>query len=673
MILHLIFLFSALSNETRTYPRNVFARPIKPVPFKLPKRLRLVYFVARTRLVQRLLMVVLMVWISLLVYNSGIVEHLNNEGKNSNIYDEAESDVALASNNGGGSLVTKIPVTKTHSAKYESTDKSIFRLKHPNLEIWKLLSSQHWSALFGYYNISLYGRYISILPPIHLSIPVDPSEAISLRHPSESDPQIFRQFLSPSGVHSPHDPDDETDQILYGPNSQSFHVPWTSTELFIALALSIPSIIFIAYLIVLMYRCFCTRNYAEWRDSWANTLRMKKNPLEGSHRHGHYSEYLTTETLPLKLPEHEQELEYIASNTDTPFVVSCCMQGDIKVWDVLSGECHTHIIRNVQPSPTKAQASVQPSSSKQKTPFKPHHKSSGSFSSDSTYGSSPSNGSGDLSFETSSPVPETPNNSSVSQTTPSRIQQQTSTDSNLGYNFSPYYSQWRTSQNVLTDFIVNAAINSEHSPQHECQANVKREASLPHMSVWCIELQGKQIIIGCSNGRLEIWNALNGELYYVNDDNPNGITVVKATKSKLIVARLDGVLEIYQVEYTNGFTLDAVTPTSFTGESSHPQPAHSQMIRYNLMHSFRAHLQPITALEIETIHIITGSLDHNLKVYRFDTANCVFKLNGHCGGITAIHVDQVTFRAPKIVEIDYLIRVAFKNYDNTVKNLELHV
>lgn len=43
---------------------------------KLPKRLRLVHFWARTRIFQRAFMVWMVVWISMIIYNSGIIEHV---------------------------------------------------------------------------------------------------------------------------------------------------------------------------------------------------------------------------------------------------------------------------------------------------------------------------------------------------------------------------------------------------------------------------------------------------------------------------------------------------------------------------------------------------------------------------------------------------------------------
>ena len=48
--------------------------------------------------------------------------------------------------------------------------------------------------LFGLYNMSLYGQYITILPPIHLSLTISPEVAIGLRHPDELT-QVGRDFF----------------------------------------------------------------------------------------------------------------------------------------------------------------------------------------------------------------------------------------------------------------------------------------------------------------------------------------------------------------------------------------------------------------------------------------------------------------------------------------------
>lgn len=59
-------------------PTNVIAPTQKNIQtlVKIPKRLRLVHFWARTRIFQRAFMVWMVVWISMIIYNSGIIEQL---------------------------------------------------------------------------------------------------------------------------------------------------------------------------------------------------------------------------------------------------------------------------------------------------------------------------------------------------------------------------------------------------------------------------------------------------------------------------------------------------------------------------------------------------------------------------------------------------------------------
>lgn len=59
-------------------PTNIVAPNTQNTPtlVKIPKRLRLVHFWARTRIFQRAFMVWMVVWISMIIYNSGIVEHV---------------------------------------------------------------------------------------------------------------------------------------------------------------------------------------------------------------------------------------------------------------------------------------------------------------------------------------------------------------------------------------------------------------------------------------------------------------------------------------------------------------------------------------------------------------------------------------------------------------------
>lgn len=66
-----------------TGPTNVIAPNSQTIATltKIPKRLRLVHFWARTRIFQRAFMVWMVVWISMIVYNSGIIEHVIHLGE----------------------------------------------------------------------------------------------------------------------------------------------------------------------------------------------------------------------------------------------------------------------------------------------------------------------------------------------------------------------------------------------------------------------------------------------------------------------------------------------------------------------------------------------------------------------------------------------------------------
>lgn len=60
------------------------------------------------------------------------------------------------------------------------------------------LPTLHWTTLFGFYNMSLWGRYITVLPEIHVAIPIAHTEAVKFRHPEESSFQVSGHLLGQS-------------------------------------------------------------------------------------------------------------------------------------------------------------------------------------------------------------------------------------------------------------------------------------------------------------------------------------------------------------------------------------------------------------------------------------------------------------------------------------------
>ena len=91
---------------------------------------------------------------------------------------------------------------------------------------------------------------------------------------------------------------------------------------------------FISTLVVL-YRCVCSRNYAEWRTSWYGSEHKQTNDL--------YTQ-IVQESVPIELKGHKHEVESLIS--DGNLIVSLCLGGSLNTWDSYTGEMVTHIDRS---------------------------------------------------------------------------------------------------------------------------------------------------------------------------------------------------------------------------------------------------------------------------------------------------------------------------------------
>ena len=92
------------------------------------------------------------------------------------------------------------------------------------------------------------------------------------------------------------------------------------------IAFYFPSFLFILYLIMVLYRCICSRNYAEWRSSWNNP------EIKAMHS---YTQ-IVRESVPIELDGHKHEVECLGN--DGNIVISLCLGGALNVWDSYTGE-----------------------------------------------------------------------------------------------------------------------------------------------------------------------------------------------------------------------------------------------------------------------------------------------------------------------------------------------
>ncbi|XP_067004981.2 sterol regulatory element-binding protein cleavage-activating protein isoform X2 [Anabrus simplex] len=367
------------------YPTNVVAPPLNSPPplVKLPKRLRLVHFWARTRIFQRGFMICMIVWIGVIVYNSGIMQQMyqvtsdteNNSpdmGHHTGIDEtqdlrdyyttakSAQSHVLSAADRAaildniddlqtlhslidleeGGVPVRTSKIYKHLKAEVEdqprptdSGQDDLARLKHSGFDPWRRLSHRHWPAILSLYNMSVAGHYITILPAIRISHAVTPEMARTLRNLEEQASQHF-QWQALAAALDPLDfSDGETDKDSpwksFSRNYLGSDVPFIPTspmEIFLTALLCIISVAVVAYMMVVLYRCVCSRNYAEWRASWAGECEQVADGIA----------QVVMEAVPLIMEGHQQEVECLA--TDGSVVVSSCLGGQVRVWDSLSGE-----------------------------------------------------------------------------------------------------------------------------------------------------------------------------------------------------------------------------------------------------------------------------------------------------------------------------------------------
>ena len=104
------------------------------------------------------------IWIGLIVYKSGVLEHLSNPSHlhTKNISQNTPQEVPLKEE-----LSVKEGRKSPSTAASQSSSSWWFQgelvdpegaVRHSEVELWQDLSYKHWPTLFGYYNISLYGK-----------------------------------------------------------------------------------------------------------------------------------------------------------------------------------------------------------------------------------------------------------------------------------------------------------------------------------------------------------------------------------------------------------------------------------------------------------------------------------------------------------------------------------
>ncbi|XP_051662058.1 sterol regulatory element-binding protein cleavage-activating protein isoform X38 [Manacus candei] len=734
-------------------PHTITLQPSSLRNLRLPKRLRLIYFFARTRLAQRLIMAGTVIWIGILVYTdpAGLRTYLTSQVTEQSPLGEAglppmpvpggvlpagdpkldlsvfpSEPIQLPENqtqqreqqlepnqppwapgaegrgNGQGELGTEAEVT------WGAEDE----------EMWRKLSFRHWPALFSYYNITLAKRYISILPAIPVTLYLNPQEALEVRHPQEA--SRYHPFLASSRG----DPDTGAQ-----PDHTAKLQGHQDVTLYKVAALGLASGIILVLLLFCLYRVFCPKNYGQNGHG-----RRKRGDLPCDD-YGYSPP--ETEIVPLVLRGHLMDIECLAS--DGMLLVSCCLVGQIRVWDAQTGDCLTvipkpryhpqtqvlphhhpqtqvlpHCHPQTQVLPHRHPQTQVPSPNPGTIP-KPRYcltvipkprlrrDSSGIFDYQEGWDQSPDRKNGlEDSFETSHqlkrllgpPQPplfcDQPDLTSLIDTNFSeqvkaaesepRLRAVGSRHKDTGYDFSSLVGKvYEEHGGSGCRSVAFPGLPAPLGPAGLCGssgrapgcgsdeggggrrrslgdrslgdepcAGCETSAPLPawggdlDSSVWSLDLQGHLIVAGRSNGKLEVWDAIEGTLCSSNEEGQSGITALVFLNNRIVAARLNGSLDFFSLE-----THAALNHLQFRGAPgrgsvpSSPVLSGGAVVLCQLTHSVAcAHHKPITALKAAAGRLVTGSQDHTLRVFRLEDSCCLFTLQGHSGAITAVYMDQ---------------------------------
>ncbi|XP_076985600.1 sterol regulatory element-binding protein cleavage-activating protein isoform X4 [Tamandua tetradactyla] len=575
-------------------PHTITLQPSSFRNLRLPKRLRVIYFLARTRLAQRLIMAGTVVWIGILVYTdpAGLRTYLAAQVTEQSPLGEgalapmpvpsgvlpaghpdpafsifppdtpkpAENQTLPEEPPEPGGLAEGVHVSPVPEVTWGPEDE----------ELWRKLSFRHWPTLFSYYNITLAKRYISLLPVIPVTLRLNPREALEGRHPQDG-----RNAWPPPGLNPGPAPHAHWEAGPEGPGRAQAHGDVT---LYKVAALGLAAGIILVLLLLCLYRVLCPRNYGH-PGGGPGRRRRGELPCDD---YGYAPP--ETEIVPLVLRGHLMDIECLAS--DGMLLVSCCLAGHVRVWDAQTGDCLTCIPH-------------------------PGHQDSGGvggmFEAQESWESLSDGGKGG---------PEEPGDSPPLQHRRCGL---------------PSLSLFRD-QPDLTCLIDT---NFSEQPRLQASELVQPE---PRHRASCGRTRDSP---GYDFSHL-VWDAIEGVLRCSSEEVSSGITALIFLDKRIVAARLNGCLDFFSLE-----THTALSPLQFRGTPGRgtapasPMYSSGDTVTCRLTHTVPcAHQKPITALKAAAGRLVTGSQDHTLRVFRLEDSCCLFTLQGHSGAITTVYIDQ---------------------------------
>ncbi|KAG7313530.1 hypothetical protein JYU34_000672, partial [Plutella xylostella] len=514
---------------------------------RVPKRIRLVNFWARTRFFQRAFMLWMLVWISMIVYNSGVVDYFVSSPDKSDVVETVKTTERSTQSQNMYSFYKSSesamfsPIMEVDDKTASGANETLFLKHSPHHRPWSRLSPYHWSSILSQYNASVSGRSVALLPATLLSWRASPELAVGVSRPDERDPpplrwQALAAALDPIDILPEFDTFESAPPHAWGKATDLPIYPTTPMEILLLAILCCISVAVIAYMMVVLYRCVCSRHYAEWRASWTEKEEylkiISKQPAV----------QLVLEAVPLVVSGHQFEVECLVTDADR--VLSVCLHGTIKLWDQQNREVITHIDRHKyfklqkelydkmnskkEPEPKITEVSIPPDVTEQpKNSEWPHKLRRG-------LGSHLSG----LRFRAGAPEAPLAQVDSTKYSFAKTYRELYCSEQTDHANYNGLESKENidiTNQMPTEDgdakssdiFKFNSAEKSSLRNRTKpkivlSESEMKSETysdkggwgcrDVSESPIWCVDFCNDLIVLGCADGRLEFWEATSGKL-----------------------------------------------------------------------------------------------------------------------------------------------------------------
>ncbi|KAI6224471.1 Sterol regulatory element-binding protein cleavage-activating protein [Aphelenchoides fujianensis] len=136
--------------------------------------------------------------------------------------------------------------------------------------------------------------------------------------------------------------------------------------------------------------------------------------------------------------------------------------------------------------------------------------------------------------------------------------------------------------------------------------------------VWCLAVRKNVIALGCSNGAVQLASCTSARVLGVFEQSPSGVIHIELRGNRIFLVRLNGTLEILE------FAL-----------RDHPL-LEDQTAEFSRLSASRMHTKPVSKLLCTTLHVITASYDHSLRIFDLRSMHISHTLNGHSEPVVSI-------------------------------------